>query len=175
MDLSITRIGVFDDDGDGLIGDLVWQLFEIDTSTLIHTQTVSATGLRTADTSIADNYVFTEASSLISLEAGKNYSVVAYGFDSSDKNFNTNFNLSLLDVGFNTFGLISGGGRYSSSTSSIMPTIGASTSVSTQAYNFGAATFDYDVAPVPEPATMLLFGTGLVGLAGSRLRRKKKA
>ncbi len=27
--------------------------------------------------------------------------------------------------------------------------------------------------PVPEPATMLLFGTGIAGLAGSRLRRRK--
>lgn len=30
-----------------------------------------------------------------------------------------------------------------------------------------------DVAPVPEPATMILFGTGIAGIVGARFRRKK--
>ena len=47
------------------------------------------------------------------------------------------------------------------------------------AEDHGVATFidlklTGEVAPVPEPATMLLFGTGIAGLAGTRLRRKKQ-
>ncbi len=30
-----------------------------------------------------------------------------------------------------------------------------------------------DSAPIPEPATMILFGTGIAGLIGTRIRRKK--
>ncbi|AGF77000.1 PEP-CTERM putative exosortase interaction domain-containing protein [Desulfocapsa sulfexigens DSM 10523] len=33
---------------------------------------------------------------------------------------------------------------------------------------------DYETDPVPEPATMLLFGTGIAGLVGSTIRKKKK-
>lgn len=39
----------------------------------------------------------------------------------------------------------------------------------------GSYSIKFDVKPVPEPATLFLFGTGIVGLAISRIKRKKKA
>ena len=42
-------------------------------------------------------------------------------------------------------------------------------------YGNGGFVVEYETAPVPEPATMLLFGIGLVALAQQNLRKRSKA
>ena len=167
-DISISSIGVFDDDGDGTLGALTWQLFNVGTGALIHTQTIGPSSA-TGGSTIESNYVWADLLSSISLSAGQTYSAVSYGFDNDDKNFNTNYNLDTLDVVFNTADITAAGGRYSNAAFGTLPTIGAGNVASAQLYNFGAATFEY--SSVPEPSIIALFAAGLFGIGFARRRR----
>lgn len=172
-DISISSIGAFDSNGDGTAGSLFWQLFNVRTGALIHSQEIVSTGRKVTGTSIFDNYVWAEPSSAINLLAGETYSAVAYGFDNIDRNFNTNFNLRTLDVVFDSAYLTGHGGRYSGSGADTLPTAGAGYTASDRPYNFGAATFQYE-ANVPEPSTLLLMALGLMGLALQKKRLSDK-
>lgn len=167
--ISISSIGVFDSDGDGTFGELIWRLYEVATGNLVHEEKVAATGLRAKGTTIEDNYIFKSLATSINLVAGTTYSAVAVGFDGIDKNFNTNFNLANFDVEFNSAGLTAAGGRYSDTDALGLPTNGAGNTASGTAYNFGAATFEY--AAVPE-ATSVLVWSLITGLGMIVVRRR---
>lgn len=167
--LSISSIGVFDSDGNGTTGDLIWRLYEVATGALVHEEIVTASGVRPVGTTIEDNYIFKTLATNINLVAGTTYSAVAVGFDAIDKNFNTNFNLSDFDVVFSSTGLTSAGGRYSMTAAQGLPSVDAGNTASGNPYNFGAATFVY--AAVPE-ATSVLVWSLITGLGMIVVRRR---
>ena len=106
--------------------------------------------------------------SLTGLNFGQNewltiaFSVIGSGNDTNLKLWVNN--VLYLDV-FDTFGSQHDDGGYLA--------LGASNHIN-RYIKYDNISGTVDAAPVPEPATILLFGFGLAGLAGSRIRKKKK-
>ena len=170
--IDITSVGLFDSLGNGTVNRLTWQLFNVATGNLVHEQTIAGTGPRAPGAGIAANYAWAAPTVSLSLAPGV-YSVVGVGFSNSDPNFNTNFDLINLDVVHNNIALTAAGGRYSNEgVTAGLPTNGAGNTASNQAYNFGAASFQYRVQQVPSPGTLslLIFGLAAIGQV-KRLRR----
>jgi hypothetical protein len=40
-------------------------------------------------------------------------------------------------------------------------------------YSFQSVSYSFRAAPTPEPATLILFGSGLLGVVGARLRKRQ--
>jgi hypothetical protein len=158
--LAINRVGVFDSNGNGTTVDILWRLFEVVTGNVVFETTVPASGARTPGPAVVEsNYVFLDLLSDLILQPNTAYSAVAVGFGTGNENFNTNISPTTTDVVFSSDGLTAAGGRFSNPGDNTLPTSNGATdnTVSTQPYNFGAATFVYGTAAVPEPASALVW------------------
>ena len=69
--------------------------------------------------------------------------------------------------------LINGGGTFAVDAGDIVALVLAEKDPSTYSW-FTGVNLTIDAQPVPVPSTMLLFGTGIAGLAGIRRRKKRK-
>jgi hypothetical protein len=171
QDIWINSVGAFDHLGNGTFGELYWELFDVSSGNLLYSTTIAATGTRSIGSGIESNYAWLDLAQSIKLDANTVYSVAAYGFDTTDLNFNTHFTGNPLDVGYNTIGLTApatGSARWSGAFGTLP--INAGNALSTQPYHFGAANFKY-TTEVPEPSTLFIFALGIMGLASRRFKK----
>jgi hypothetical protein len=165
--ISISSLGVFDSNADGLGRQLTAYIYDRDTQTSVASLIFAVGNTGT----LVGGERFLALSTPLVLAAGFHGSVVVEGYGAGELNGNGNppFNYATLDDGGGLINFV-GTSRYGG-TPGLFPTfldVGPSN-------RYGAGTFVFDPADLitPEPSTVVLLAGGLALLARMKSNRKK--
>lgn len=156
QDITVTDLGIYDDNGDGLAGQADIAIFTNAGVALVNTSLSAGAG-----TPLIDGFRYGSVAPT-ALTAGTTYVIASY-LDDTYLDFDPSFSpVFSVDPAITLDNVA----RYLGAGSLVFPT---ESSLSDRAYV--GPNFLFAAVAVPEPGTLALFGLGLAGLAAARRRK----